>query len=115
MLELWAQQPKICSCGCPKSAPGPRRAFPSVNASVPLPLSFRSEWGYGLGTLGLLGPATHTHTTPLQIMKPLEMPDLSCHSYDSGKMFSGTPEGEKKGRGVLNRTGKVEEKRMNGS
>ena len=58
---------------------------------------------------------THTHTTPLQIMKLLEMPDLSCHSYDSGPMFSGTPEGEKKGRGVLNRTGKVEEKRINGS
>ena len=58
---------------------------------------------------------TYTYTTPLQIMKLLEMPDLSCHSYDSGKMFSGTPEGEKKGRGVLNRTGEVEDKRMNES
>ena len=48
-------------------------------------------------------------------MKLLEMPDLTCHSYDSGTMFSGTPKGEKKGGGVLNRTGKVEEKRMNGS
>ena len=78
--------------------------------------------------LGSLGqppriPKTYTHahtyayndTTPLQIMKLLEMTDLTCHSYDSGPMFSGTPEGEKKGRGVLNRTGKVEEKRINGS
>ena len=63
--ESWAclscgpNNPKfVAADGCPKSAPGPRRAFPSVNASVPLPLSFRSEWGYGLGTLGLLGPAT---------------------------------------------------------
>ena len=55
----------------------------------------------------------HTHTTPLQIMKLLKMPDLTWHSYDSGTMFSGTAEGEKKGRGVLNRRGKVEEKRMN--
>ena len=73
--ESWAclscgpNNPKfVAADGCPKSAPGPRRAFPSVNASVPLPLSFRSEWGYGLGTGGLLGPATpctqniHTYT-----------------------------------------------------
>ena len=49
--------PKWAATNAPKRAPGPRRAFPSIFPSVPLPLSFRSECGLGLETSGALADA----------------------------------------------------------
>ena len=62
--ESWAclscgpNSPKFVAADVLKAPLGYGGPFRVKNASVPLPLSFRSEWGYGLGTLGLLGPAT---------------------------------------------------------